>query len=174
MSFEQLDLFTESASDEIEKLDNLTERQKKTYYLIKMQSMLGKATTIREIVDNYSADRYDDGYVWNNNPKIHNPCSSVWNDINKMNEDADVSKIIIWNDNYEYKLAKNREEVKTFCKHLYWQRAMSKLKRYGNLMRKADRDGQCKLFTEQDSKQYWESFIQENISEFIKAMENEE
>ena len=172
---EQLDLF-EVSNDDVYDID-LSTRQWKTYNLIKMNSMRGRTTTQREIVDNYPAEIYKDGYVWNNNPKVHDHCSTIWQDINRINAEWNIQKIVIWDDNYNYKIAETASEVEAFCQKLYWEKAMAKLWRHGNLMRKVKRDGQCRLFFKERTKarEFWQTFFDEHIDDLIdKSMETED
>lgn len=173
MEFEQLDIF--SYSNEEDELENLTERQKKTYNLIKKNSLLGRITTIRDIVDNYSIEFYKDGYSWDRRNESHNPCPAVWQDINRINNDNDIHEVIIWTNSYEYKLAEDAKEVKSFCKELYWKRAMAKLGRYSNLMRKVSRDGQYRLFkTKENAREYWQTFMTEHLDDLANMSIEEE
>ena len=174
--FEQLDLF--AVSEEVDELENtkLSDRQKRTFNLIKNNSFLRRTTSQKELVDNYSAMIHEDGYVWNNNPKVHDHCSTIWQDINKINLDRNIHEVVIWDDNYNYKLADNAEEVEAFCQKLYWEKAMAKLARQGNLMRKVKRDGQANLFKEENMREYWQTFLQSHIDDLVilSMQENKE
>ena len=177
---EQLDLFASSVSNiktedeerqEFNELysTNLTTRQWRTYNLIRKNSRLGRTTTAREIVDNYSCFEYDDGYVWTDNPRNHSHCSTIWEDLNKINAEWNIAKIFIWDENYEYKVASTPEEVKEFCNRIYWHKAMSKLWRHGNLMRKVKRDGQMRFLFDDKSKarEYWQAFFEEHLDDMV-------
>jgi len=177
---EQLDLFASSVMNELTEDEerqefnklystNLTTRQWRTYNLIKRNSRLGKTTTAREIVDNYSSFEYDDGYVWTDNPRNHSHCSTIWEDLNKINAEWNIAKIFIWDENYEYKVATTPEEVKEFCNRIYWHKAMSKLWRHGNLMRKVKRDGQMRFLFDDRTKarEYWETFFKEHLDDLV-------
>lgn len=178
---EQLDLFESSViqikSDEDEREEfnrlyetHLTTRQWRTYNLIKRNSRLGRTTSAREIVDNYSSFDYKDGYVWTDNPRNHSHCSTIWEDLNKINAEWNIAKIFIWDENYEYKVATTPEEVKDFCNRIYWNKAMSKLWRHGNLMRKVKRDGQMRFLFDDKTKarEYWETFFKEHIDDLVE------
>lgn len=153
---------------------NLTTRQWKTYNLIRSNSFNNKTTSQREIVDNYPINVYKDGYVWNNNPKVHDHCSTIWQDINKINAEYNIQKIIIWDDNYNYKIAENEQEVEKFCNKLYWEKAVAKLWRYGNLMRKIKRDGQCRLFTDKtEAREFWQTFFDKHVEDLVEKSTDE-
>ena len=187
---EQLDLFecSEVSEEEIKEEErktfntlyetNLTTRQWRTYDLIKRNSLLGRTTSAREIVDNYpfDADYRKDGYVWTDNPRNHSHCSTIWEDLNKINAEWNIAKIFIWDENYEYKIATTREEVKEFCNRIYWHKAMSKLWRHGNLMRKVRRDGQMRFLFDDKTKarEYWETFFSEHIDDLVEMSTKKE
>jgi len=148
---------------------NLTTRQWRTHDLILANSEQGKETTQREIYENYpyDAETRKDGYVWNDNPKSHDHCSAIWHDINDINASDVVHKVIIFN-NFVFKVAENEEEVKAFVTNLYWDKAMSKLWRYSNLLRKAKRDGQVRLVFEEESqaKECFETYIKNAVDNY--------
>lgn len=176
---EQLDLFTCSEKSEDEQREEfnslyntkLTTRQWKTYNLIKDNSLRGRTTTAREIVDNYpfDVDCRQDGYVWTDNPRSHSHCSTIWEDLNKINAEWNIAKIFIWDEKFEYKVATTPDEVKEFCNRIYWHTAMSKLWRHGNLMRKVKRDGQIRFLFDDKTKarEYWETFFKEHLDDLV-------
>ena len=187
MAVEQLDLFASSVmevkseQDELEEFNrlyetHLTTRHWRTYNLIKRNSLLGKTTSAREIVDNYPAGIYKDGYVWTDNPKNHSHCSTIWEDLNKINSEWNIAKIFIWDEDYNYKVAESPEEVKAFCNRIYWHKAMSKLWRHGNLMRKVKRDGQMRFLFDDKSKarEYWQAFFSEHLDEMVEMTTEKE
>ena len=177
---EQLDLFESSVieikSDEDEREEfnrlyetHLTTRQWKTYNLIKRNHRMGRVTTPREIVDNYPCSLYKDGYVWTDNPRNHSHCSTIWQDVNDINSEWNIAKILIWDEDYNYKFAEDQQEVKDFCNRIYWKKAMSKLWRHGNLTRKMRRDGQCRFLFDDKTKarEYWQAFFEEHIDDMV-------
>lgn len=150
--------------------EELTTRQQHTYELIVRNSQMGKITTQREIYENYPFDAQyrKDGYIWRDNPKVHDNCTAIWTDINKINANDKVQKIIIPN-NFTYKIAESQQEVKDFIKWLYFDQAMAKLWRYSNLKRKALRDGQGRLpFKDKEKeREYFESFIKNPLENIV-------
>ena len=147
-------------------------RQWKTYELIKSNSLEGKITTQLEIVENYPYMITDifgeqkinkDGYVWNTNPKSHDHCSQVWEDIEKINNDEKIQKIIVSPNPYEYKLASSVEEVKSYCYKKFYRPAMAKLVRQSKMLNKCRLDGQGKLLfnNKSQARDYWETFLKE-------------
>lgn len=163
-------LETEPSEEEDEQEKELTTRQWRTHDLIVRNSTFGKVTTQREIYENYPFDAQyrKDGYVWRDNPKVHDHCTAIWEDINKINASGKVHKIIIPK-NFTYKVAESQQEVKEFIDEYYFAPAMAKLWRYSNLWRKARRDGQCRLPLKDKSKEreYFESFIKKPIENVI-------
>lgn len=148
----------------------LSTRQWRTHDLIVRNSQMGHITTQREIYENYPFDAQyrKDGYVWRDNPKVHDHCTAIWEDINKINASSKVHKIIIPK-NFTYKVAESQQEVKEFVDEYYFAPAMAKLWRYSNLWRKARRDGQGRLPLKDKSKEreYFESFIKQPIENVI-------
>ena len=139
----------------------MTDREQATYDLIVRNSEQGYITTQREIYENYPYDPEErkDGYRWNDNPKVHDHCSMVWQDINRINQEQG-KKPIIYGD-YVYVVPHNFKELAMFVKKAYWDKAMTSLKRCGNLLRKGKADGTFNLFDadeEGDMKEY-EAFV---------------
>lgn len=152
----------------------LTTRQWRTHDLILRNSEEGRETTQREIYENYPyAEDRKDGYVWNDNPKTHDHCSAVWADVDAINASDVVHKVIICN-NFVYKMAENEEEVRAFINGLYWNKAMAKLWRYSNLLRKVRRSGQTRLSFDDESKQkeYFETYIRRAVEDATESEEN--
>lgn len=184
MEFEQVNIF-EEMEDELkpteEELErnrrvqrelygiHLNTRQWRTYELIKRNTLMGRTTTQREIVDNYPAPFYKDGYVWNDDPRTHDHCSTIWHDLDKINGQDNMPKAIIWDEDYNYKIAEDRDEADAFCKRMYWSKAMAKLWRYGNIMRKVNRDGQTRImFTDEtEARDYWQTFFHNHLDDLV-------
>lgn len=147
----------------------LTTREWETYKLIKRNTIFGINTTQEDIVNNYPKFGYEngikvvvrkDGYEWNNDPRVHDHCVAVWADINEINSADGIHKVIVSPRPYEYKIAESREEIENHAKPLYFDRAMILLKRYWNMIHKADRDGQGKLvFNESEARDYFETYL---------------
>jgi len=148
----------------------LTPRQWATYRLIEFNSSWSVDTTQEDIVNNYPIEKYSDGYELSKNPKAHDKCSAVWQDINEINMNINIHKVIISPKPYEYKMAETEEEVKEYCKDIYFKPAMAKLHRYSVLLNKVKRNGQGKLIFDSKSqaRDYWETFIKENIDDIVE------
>lgn len=149
----------------------LTPRQWRTHDLIVANSQMGKITTQKDIYNNYPYDRElrPDGYRWKEKSgENHDHCTAIWEDINKINANNKVHKIIIPK-NFTYKVAESQEEVKDFITEMYFEPAMAKLWRYSNLKRKALRDGQGRLPLKDKSKEreYFESFIKKPLENIV-------
>jgi uncharacterized protein YaaR (DUF327 family) len=84
-----------------------------------------------------------------------------------------IDKIIIWDSNYNYKLAENLEEVKEFGEKLYYKKAMAKLVRYSNLIKKAKLDNQMVLLDHDDKAISLDSKSRDFIEVFAKKYMNE-
>lgn len=150
---------------------SLSTRQWRTHDLIVANSQNGKITTQRDIYNNYPYDRElrPDGYRWKEKSgENHDHCTSIWEDINKINASSLVHKIIIPK-NFTYKVAESQEEVKEFIDEYYFAPAMARLWRYSNLRRKARRDGQGRLPFKDKSKEreYFESFIKKPLENIV-------
>ena len=161
-------------------------RQWKTYELIKNNSLHGKVTTQLEIVENYpycSTDLFGerklnpDGYNWNTNPKVHDHCSMVWQDIEAINSDDTIQKIIVSPKPWEYKLAETPEEVKEYCRKKFYKPAMAKLIRQSKMLAKVKLDGQGRLLFKDktQARDYWETFLKDSVNDLVEMsdIENE-
>ena len=148
-----------------------TFRQYATFYLIAQNTFKGIITTQKDIVENYSKENYEDGYEWNDKKNIHDHCSAIWKDIEEINFNTNIDKIIIA-DNFTYKLAETKEEATRFAKK-YLSDAVRKLKRHWNIVKKIEKNGQGKLLDEKNNiltdiiafKEYYEVFIHKELEE---------
>ena len=133
----------------------MNERAKITYDLLLANSEKGLITTKKEIVDNYPYDpnTRKDGYVWNDNPKSHDNCSTVWEDINEINHTKGTMIVIPYKGNY---WIGTKEEAKAYVKDYFSKQCSPSLKRYWNLMRKINKDGDVDIFTEEIYKAFFE------------------
>ena len=127
----------------------LNDRAKVTKELIINNSKQGLMTTKKEIAENYPYDPQvrKDGYVWNDSPKSHDNCSTVWQDINDINFDIDTPEIII-SCKGRYWVG-TKEETKGFIKEYFYTQCKPSLKRYWNMMRKLKLDNTVDLFTKE-------------------------
>ena len=158
-------------------------RQWKTYELIKKNSLNGKITTQLEIVENYPyvvTDLFErkivkDGYTWNTNPKVHDHCSMVWSDIEAINSDDNIQKIIVSPNPYEYKLAETPEEVEEYCHKKFYKPAMAKLVRQSKMLHKVKQDGQGKLLFKDktQARDYWETFLKVSVNDLVEMSDYE-
>lgn len=151
----------------------MTNREQATYDLIVKNSEQGYITTQREIYENYPYDPEErkDGYVWNENPKVHDHCSTVWKDINNINAERGNKPII--SSNYVYTVPHNYEELKEFAKEHYWGKAMSALWRYSNLLRKGRMNGQMSLFETDEEEEYkvFEAFVKKCFDDALEQQQ---
>lgn len=147
--FEQMDIFAASIteSDLQEKHDKeykqelLTPRQWALWRLIEYNSLtLHRKTSQKEICDKLS----EYGYVYNEDIKVHDHCSMVWEDIKSLNLSYQNDKVIITKD-YEYWIG-NEQETKDFLDKL-WKDLAPRLVRYWAYNQKVSRNGQGQLFS---------------------------
>lgn len=162
MEIEQLSLFDSQVEVvepvRVEPSYELTPRQWALYRLIKANTLEGRKTTQREICNAITE------YVWVDDDKVHDHCSSIWGDINALNFHPNIQKTII-SDNFEYWIG-SKKEVEAYCDKL-WQAISPRLSRYWNIVKKMKLDGQGQIFSargdliDEDSKAraYIESFI---------------
>lgn len=125
----------------------LTTRQKATYDLIIANCSKGIITRKKEIVENYPFDRdvRKDGYVWNDNPKSHDHCSTVWEDIDIINK---VKSEIIISRNGKYWVATKGEALR-YMSDYFDAHCSPALKRYWNIYRKLQAHDTVDLFTKE-------------------------
>lgn len=161
MTCEQLDLFETSESKSL-----LTPRQWALWRLVEHNSLVEhRKTTQKEICEQLG----EYGYVWNNEPSVHDHCTMIWNDIKDNNESLEHNKIII-SKNFEYWIG-SEEETKEFLDNL-WKALEPRLTRYWNYYKKVKRHNQGKLLSNQlqpideDSKaeQFFNCFNEYNIT----------
>jgi hypothetical protein len=125
----------------------LNNRAQATKELIIKNSEQGLLTTKKEIVENYPFDPVErkDGYVWNDSPKSHDTCSTVWQDVNDINFDNDTPEIIISHKGVYW--VGTKEEVEGFIKAYFFAQCKPSLKRYWNMVRKLKLDNSIDVFT---------------------------
>ena len=139
---EQIDLFVASQEQE-ENKSLLSPRCWALWRLIEHNSLVEhRKTTQREIYEQLQ----DYGYVWNDEPSVHDHCSAIWKDIKDNNESLEHNKIIISKD-FTYWIG-DEEETREFIKGL-WKALEPRLTRYWNYVKKISRNGQGKLLSNQ-------------------------
>lgn len=150
----------------------LVTRQWRTHDLIVRNSLFGLKTTIEEIVDNYPYPQHVDGYVLNKNPHTHHPCIMAYNDIDALNTNLNIHTVVIWNDDHEYWVAHDEQEVKDFTRRLYERQAKKKLWKQGIMKYKVKRSGQMRLKFDDDSqaRDYWRTFIDDIKEELVEEL----
>lgn len=79
----------------------LTTRQWELYNFIKNNDGVSQEDICQNIA----------GYVWNDNPKVHDNCLSIWRDVEQLNNSPEIEKVIIRNKENLYKLCETREEI---------------------------------------------------------------
>lgn len=174
--FEQLDLFLQTVKEEetkpitekeLQKIHDKKYSQRKLkpsewelYRLIKYNSeVLNRRTTQREICDKILE------YKWNDDPKAHDHCSSIWTAIKNLNESDEIEKIII-SFNFEYWLG-NEAETKVYL-DTKWADLAPRLKRYWLYLQKINKDGQGKLLSAQLQPIDDESQAREFVESFLR------
>lgn len=118
----------------------MTERQKALLELIQLNSNNNLKTSKREICDKLGHL----GYRWNANPRVHDSCADIWNDVAEINLDMSVDKVIISKQGYYW--IGTYSDTKEFL-----QRCMNDLlprwQRYWAICRKIKYNGQVDLFS---------------------------
>ena len=133
----------------------LTDRQIKTLELIKANSLKGIETTQREIYENQPTE-----YVWNDDPYIHDHCSSIWRDIEAINTSDEVDEIIVIKNN-TYKFAESCAEANAAAQK-YLDKAVITFKRYWRVMKKIKQDGQGKIF---EPDEFYDTYLKGKLYE---------
>lgn len=153
---------------------NLTPRQWATYRLIKERAEQGRTTPIELIIRNYSFKDYPDGYKFKEKgANSHDVCPTVWLDIDAINWNPKIEKIILFNRKGFYRLASSKEEVEKYISDKYKVPALRKLARASLLLRKARKDGQGKLLTADGNPIFSSSQAREFIESLIPIFLNE-
>lgn len=160
--------------------NKLSTRQWKTYNLIKKNTLEGKATTQKEIVDNYPYPTYEDGYKWQESNNTSDHCTTIWSDVEELNFSPEIEKVIIVN-KFTYKLAESREEAEKFA-HKYFSAGIKKLKRHWNIIHKIENDGQGKIISahgdvideKSKARRYYETYLEKELEENIDDKETSE
>lgn len=94
-------------------------------------------------------------YQWSQDDKAHDHCPTIWSDITSINNDELAEHIIII-DNFTYSIG-----AKEQCEHYaesFKRKALKSFKRYWNIQKKINRDGQGNVF---DENEFIRSFINE-------------
>lgn len=94
-------------------------------------------------------------YIWSQDDKAHDHCTTVWSDITAINNDEQAEQIIII-DNFTYSIG-TKEQCEEYAES-FKRKALNAFKRYWNVQRKINRDGQGNIF---DEKEFIRSFINE-------------
>lgn len=147
----------------------MTERQQATYDLIKQNSLRGKITTQREVIDNYPIELFKDGYAMTTCKKSHDICSAVWSDIEEINFDSKTEIII--SDKFTYRIAKTVNEANIYCDK-YLKDALKKLKRHWNIKRKINRNNQGMFLDSEDAVNFYSAFIKEVMKDETAENQN--
>lgn len=144
----------------------LNTRQWKTYNLIKENTLQGKWTSKKDIIDNFkfNPETNINGYI--KNDRKHDLCAGVWEDIDTINNCPEIEKIIISDGKNNFKLASNQLEAFEYVEK-FKNKAIKALVRYANLKRKIKADGQGKLLSNRNNPIDDESRAREFIETFI-------
>lgn len=149
------------------KSHTLTPRQWGLYRLIRENSIENhRKTTLKEICESFPLE-----YTYSDDSKSHDPCPSVWSDINAINNSYEIDKIIILK-NFEYWIG-SEEETVNYIKDYWDNNVAPRLARYWNIYHKSLRNGEGKILDnygnvideKSHAKQFREVFNSYNISE---------
>lgn len=165
---EIIDLFETITEEDLQEIHDKKCKEKRlspqdwaVYRLIYHNSIVeNRKTTQKEICDKI------EGFVYNDDPLVHDHCSKVWTSIKNNNESFEHEKIII-SHNFEYWIG-GEEETKVFMDKL-WNDLAPRLSRYWTYLSKIKRNGQGKLFStslkpidESKAREFVESFKYED------------
>ena len=145
-------------------MEKITTRQWKLYNYLKEHGVVSVEDICRDMPEHYVLDKSE---------RSHNKCTKVFTDADALNESTEIEKIIIHDRNYHFWLAKSKEEALGFAEHLYKKRALKALKKYWNMVVKAEADGQGKIVSCHDDIIDENSRAREFVEAFIKETENE-
>lgn len=138
----------------------LTTRQLKTYALIEWNSKNNKLTSQREIYEEYPITKFKDGYVWNDDPHIHDHCSQIWHDIERLNFAPTIDKIIVCK-NFTYKFADSDKEALE-CADCFLKKGLKALKRHWRIVHKVKANGQGNVFSPDE---YIEAYLKKGLND---------
>lgn len=122
----------------MKKQEEMTTRRWTLYNYIKANKKVNTRDICRDLPEHYTLATSD---------RIHNPCVLVNTDVDAINASPEIEKIIVHDREYNFWLATNKEETVAFAEQLYKKRALRALKKYWNMLAKADADGQGKLIS---------------------------
>lgn len=105
----------------------------------------GEWMTEKEICSLCPRSKFGEPYEYKDNAK-GSKCSTIWYDMQAINESYQVDKLIITKDR-KYKMAESEEELNGEYAEAMREKAVRALIRYSILKRKAKADGQGKLVT---------------------------
>lgn len=126
------------------------ERQNQLLTLIQINSRVyNRKTTQREIYEKLK----DYGYEWRDDPKSHDHCSTIWNDIAEINLNQNLPYLII-SKNFEYWLG-TKEETEMYLDKLFSD-LKPRLTRVWRYIKKLNKDGQYDLFEHKFFELFWE------------------
>ena len=114
----------------------LTERQQALYEFIVQESFIGH----RKLTQKDICDALPQFYQYHERKNSSDKCSTLWNDVNTINQCADVDYIIITK-KYEYWIG-SAEETKRFKNYYFAREIRPRLKRWWNFVRKIQKNGQ--------------------------------
>ncbi len=145
------------------KAEKMNTRRWKLYNYIKENGVVNTKDICRDLPEYYTLATSD---------RVHNPCVLVNEDVDALNASAEIEKIIIHDRNYNFWLARFSEEALEYAEHLYKKRALTALKKYWNVVRKCNADGQGKLLSAQgnpiDEHSRARSFVEAFVTTALK------
>ena len=140
----------------------LTERQRWVYCYVEAEGERNpdRWVPIREIASALAADPGFGGEPYRivEDPKNHNPCPSVWADVEAINASGEAEKLILYSD-HRLKMPKDYAEARECYLGGMEKRGKKILWRLGNANRKLSRDGQGVLLPDEGSKPFVEAYL---------------
>ncbi len=164
-----------------EKEVKLTPRQEWLYKYLKRNWLINSNQYLEQItiVNALAFDikegiyKHDDRYVYNTNPKCHDHCTAIWNDVRAINYSYKKDKIICVKD-LTYKIASNKAEALEFAEKIKAD-ALKKLDRHWRIIDKINRDGQGKTVSNDNvaidekskARDYYETYMRKDLEKII-------
>lgn len=154
------------------KKGDLSDRQKWLYDFVKSVNEINpdRWLTLDDVIDGINCDLTytgDDRYEKSKSVRSHNPCPSLWADVEAINATSKKNTIILYN-NYQIKMPKDIDEARKYYLDDLSARGKKIMGRYGLALWKVKRDKQGILFPEGDSKEFIRACIKTAADEMLK------
>lgn len=113
--------------------------QWKIYNIIKQKGVVSSEEICQELDIQIDDD--------SNKRNLSRKSLSLYKEIEKINDDPQIEKAILWNEQNQYWLSRSQEDTENFVNRIYRKPALKKLSKMYLLLNKGKRNGTGKLFT---------------------------